>query len=108
MGTEACFIDLLTWVKDRGLTPPRPHPDEKFILAFPKKMAKWSRLMEHQKRVALWVPTLNGLREKGIKVETHHAHNLIVVRGGNQIGAGTCEHTAVLSYLHQVRKSQAD
>lgn len=107
MGTEARIIELLYWIRDRGLIPRRPVRGDRFLCPITRRISTFQQLQPHQTRTALWIPTVQGLKDKGIHMETEDLGQLTVVKTHRYLGAGPGEAEAVLSLLNRVRIAQA-
>lgn len=93
------IIDLLTWVKERGLS----EETERWLCPFTKRIKQRSQMRPHQSRTALSIPTPHSLRSRGMNVEIEDLGELKLARSHRFLGAGPGEAEAVLSMLHQLR-----
>jgi len=93
------IIDLLTWVKERGLS----EETERWLCPFTKRIRQRTQMLPHQARTALSIPTLSSLRSKGMNVEIEDLGEIQVVRSHRFLGAGVGEAEALLSMLYQLR-----
>jgi hypothetical protein len=106
---ENCFIDLLTWVRDEGLTPSRFNRRDHFLDLFSRRIKRFNDLRPHQMATTLWIPNEQGLKAQGVDVKVQKDHDVffVTVKRHNRTarGAGFREPEAVLSALNQVRRA---
>lgn len=104
MSIESRVIDLLHWIKERGIQPERANPKDLYFCPFTRRVRQYRRMQPHQRRTALWIPNAKGLERLGVqlKVETLD-HSLTRVSTPYLEGAGAGEEEACLSFLSQVR-----
>ena len=93
------IIDLLTWVKERGLS----EETERWLCPFTRRIRQRAQMKSHQVRTALPIPTLSSLRSRGMCVSLEDVGELKLARSHRFLGAGVGESEALLSMLHQLR-----
>jgi hypothetical protein len=105
MKSEIKTIDLLYWVRSRGFTPRNPQKWERFYCPLTRKTFQYGRLRPHQRETALWLPSLRGLKQLGIRVKRELVGMITVVRLGVFLGFGKSEADALLSLFNDIRRS---
>lgn len=107
MSIEQKTIDLLTWIKERGFGPKYPKPTDRCLCPITNRLSTYGQLRPHQRRIALWIPTVEGLTQAGIAVTKTSFGKLLMVQTDRFSGFGPGESEAVLSLLNRVRTAQA-
>lgn len=102
-------INLLYWIRNSGLIPENPGSNELFLNPFNQRLTRYRSLAGHQKRHALWCPSLEGMRQLGLDLTFEDLGGLVTVRrqGCHLIGAGPSPHEAILSLFHHMRTEGA-
>jgi hypothetical protein len=78
--------EVLCWMDTQGLKPRRPTSADSYLNSFTLQVEKWNRLMPHQRRGALWIPNLKGLRKLGLGVDVRHdGDHAVAVCGKHQV-----------------------
>lgn len=106
MSAQDKVIDLLHWMKEKGLVPTDSCRGERFINVFTQ------RIERHRKRPTrtshlLWIPSEKGIRNHLPDLEIADCDGLTIARSGNHIGAGPGESEAILSLVNRMRCEQA-
>jgi len=97
------MINLLSWIKTHGLTPRQPGQSDRFLCPFTGRVLFLSQMLPHQRRTALWIPSVSGLRQHGMDVKVGQCGPLKTVEGRYFFGAGAGETEATLSFLNQMK-----
>jgi len=102
------IIELLRWIKKLDVSPKHPATDELFLNPVSQTISTWQDLRWYQKSSALWIPSVKGLRDKGIKALVWDVAKLKVAHCtlANTLiftGAGPGEPEALLSMFNQLK-----
>lgn len=105
-------VQLLLWIKSKGLWPERIKGDELFVVLVVNKLMRWRDLKPHQKQNALWVPSPRSLKkvlaERGfgeLKMRQMDGVHFVSFEAKETVrGAGVGIPEALLSSLNALRK----
>jgi len=107
MRPDVEMVNLLYWIRGKGLAPVPTPANDVILNPLTRKLQKYGSLELHQKDIALWIPTIDGLGKQGIKVELKEegSLSLVYVETMSRIltGVGPSTAEAILSFLNQVR-----
>jgi len=107
MSVEQKFIELLSYMKDRGLVPERYSPMDRFLNPFTRRIARGHQVKPHQREHVLWIPTAKGIRVHfpDLKLENCRGTIIATTKSGD-LGAGVGEAEAILSLVNDRRRHQ--
>lgn len=107
-GVQEKVIELLYWMRDAGMTPVSPHQNHRHLNPLTRKIHRYSRLSENQKRYALWLPTADGLKHVMPDLTIDIIGTMHIAQSDTYVGAGIGESEAILSLVHDMRRRKFD
>jgi hypothetical protein len=108
MSVEQKFIELLSYMRDRGIVPDRFNAMDRFLNPFTRRIARGYQLKPHQRAHVLWIPTEKGIKPHfpDIKLESCRGTIIATTKSGF-LGAGVGESEAILSLVQDHRRQAA-
>lgn len=98
-------IDLLRWMKEKGLAPIKPARHDRFLNPFTRRISHRKNLAAHQLEVSLWIPDLRGMRQLIPAIEMEKVRGTILASAHGFCGAGPGESEALLSLVNDFRRA---
>ncbi|MGD0265514.1 MAG: hypothetical protein ABSD47_11280 [Candidatus Methylomirabilota bacterium] len=115
--SEVLDVELLQWVKDRGLWPEHFFPEDEFLIPATQKIKTYWHLTPAQVQQALWIPCPEALpfmvacsrRREGPGPRNYYlelwngAHRRKVA-----FGFGQTQHDALIAALQRLREKEQE
>lgn len=107
MSPQNNIIELLYWIRARGFQPRTPRAKDRFLCPMTNRISQYRDLQEHQRRFALWIPSVKGLKKLGLAPKMTPIGTIMTAKVNRFEGAGPGEEEALLSLMQNMRNTRA-